>query len=87
MEIEYTPQAIKDRDYWLKTGNKSVQKKITALILDILKHPCEGIGKPEGLKYKLTGKWSRKINETDRIVYEIKENRILLISRLKGHYK
>jgi len=32
MEIEYTPEAIKDRDYWLKTGNKSVQKKITALM-------------------------------------------------------
>ena len=86
MEIEYTPEAIKDRDYWLKTGNKSVQKKITALIEAILKHPYEGIGKPEGLKYKLSGKWSRKINEVDRLVYEIKEGEILLISRLKGHY-
>ena len=52
----------------------------------ILKHPYEGIGKPERLKYKLSGKWSRKINEVDRLVYEIKEGEILLISRLKGHY-
>ena len=86
MEIEYTPLAQEHLAYWRKSGNKAVQKKITVLIEDIIKHPYEGIGKPEGLKYGLTGKWARRITEEHRLVYEIKEGNVLLISRLKGHY-
>ncbi|MBC7440269.1 MAG: Txe/YoeB family addiction module toxin [Flavobacterium sp.] len=86
MEIEYTPLAKEHREYWKKSGNLAVQKKISALIEDIIKHPYEGIGKVEELKYELTGKWSRRITQEHRIVYEIKEDNVLLISRLKGHY-
>ncbi|WP_158730185.1 MULTISPECIES: Txe/YoeB family addiction module toxin [unclassified Flavobacterium] len=86
MEIEYTPLAKEHREYWKKSGNLAVQKKISALIEDIIKHPYEGVGKVEELKYELTGKWSRRITQEHRIVYEIKEDNVLLISRLKGHY-
>ena len=86
MEIEYTPVAKEHREYWKKSGNLAVQKKISALIEDIIKHPYEGVGKVEELKYELTGKWSRRITQEHRIVYEIKEDNVLLISRLKGHY-
>ncbi len=50
MEIKYTPQAQDDIKFWKKSGNKAIQKKITSLIEDILKHPYSGIGKPEPLK-------------------------------------
>ncbi len=64
--------------------------KITALINDIQLHPFEGIGKPEPLKHQLAGKWSRRINQEHRIVYEITDHNtieILDILSLKGHYE
>lgn len=72
MEIVYSSQAIKDLEFWKKSGNKSVQKKINELISDILKHPFEGIGKPEALKRQLSGRWSRRINSEHRLIYEIR---------------
>jgi toxin YoeB len=87
MEIKYTPLAEEHLEYWKKSGNKQVQKKISALIEDILKHPFEGIGKPHGLKHGLMGLWARSITDEHRLVYEvIEEDNVLLISRLKGHY-
>jgi toxin YoeB len=52
----------------------------------MLLHPFSGIGKPEALKHKLSGKWSRRINDEHRIIYEVIENDIFIYS-LKGHYK
>lgn len=86
MEIGYTDEALEDIAYWKKSGDKSVQKKITSLISAIVENPTEGIGKPEQLKHNLTGSWSRRINQEHRIVYEIKENTIEIQS-LRGHYK
>jgi len=64
--------------------------KISALIEDIQLHPFEGIGKPEALKYELSGKWSRRINQEHRIIYRVTEEdtiEILDILSLKGHYE
>jgi toxin YoeB len=55
------------------------------LIDDIERHPFEGIGKPKPLKYGLVGCWSRRIDEGNRIVYEIVGNRIEIL-RCRGHY-
>ena len=85
MEIEYTLQAKEDLDYWKKSGNASILKKIRKLIEAIMQRPFEGIGKPEALKYNLTGCWSRRINKEHRIVYEVFDNKIIVHS-LKGHY-
>ena len=71
MEIVYSIQAIEDINYWKRSGNKAVQEKISALINDIVKHPYTGIGKPEALKYQLSGSWSRRITITDRLVYSV----------------
>lgn len=90
MEIIYSSRAIKDLDFWNKSGNKQIQKKIFELIADIIKSPFEGIGKPEALKHELSGKWSRRINNEHRLVYEILpsgELSILSILSLKSHYK
>jgi toxin YoeB len=89
MEVIYSPKAIEDLNYWKKTGNKTIQKKITSLIEAIQEDPYKGIGKPEPLKYNLSGAWSRRINHEHRLVYEINERSeliILDILSLKGHY-
>lgn len=89
MEVIYTPQAVWDLDFWKRSGNKSVQKKIQQLILAIIESPFEGIGKPEPLKYELSGSWSRWINREHRIIYEVynKDTLVILeIQSLRGHY-
>ena len=90
MEVIYSDKAQKDREFWIKSGNKAVMNKITALIEDIQLHPYEGIGKPEPLKHQLSGKWSRRINHEHRIIYKVTEENtieILDILSLKGHYE
>lgn len=90
MEIRYTPDALKDLEFWKKSGNKIIQKRIVLLIEDIRKHPFSGIGKPEALKYELAGKWSRRINSEHRIIYQVINKNIidiLEILSLKGHYE
>lgn len=85
MEIILLPDAENDLNFWIKSGNKPVLKKITQLIEDIMNTPYEGVGKPEQLKYKLKGCWSRRINKEHRLIYEIDADKILVHS-LKGHY-
>jgi len=85
MEIVYSPQAVEDLKYWKKAGDIAIQKRISLLLEDMLKHPFEGIGKPEPLKYQLTGKWSRRINIEHRLVYRVVGTEIW-IETLRGHY-
>ena len=85
MEIVFLPEAEQDLNYWVKTGNKTILKKITHLIEAIANNPYEGIGKPEPLKYRLTGCWSRRINQEHRIIYEVAANKLLVYS-VRGHY-
>lgn len=85
MEIIYTDKAIDDISYWKKSGNISVQKKITNLLKSIEETPFDGIGKPEPLKHELKGFWSRRINKEHRLVYKFKVNMITIYS-LRGHY-
>lgn len=89
MEVIYSPKALKDIKFWKDSGNKGIQNKISVLIEDIKKHPFNGIGKPELLKYKLAGVWSRRISHEDRLLYVINtENEIetVEILSIKGHY-
>jgi len=85
MEIILLPIAEKHLDFWKKTGKKKVLKKISELIKATLETPYDGIGKPEALKYQLTGKWSRRIDKENRFVYAITDNTLYIYS-LKGHY-
>lgn len=85
----FTPQAAEDLQYWKKSGNKIVQKKIEKLLIAIQENPFTGIGKPEPLKYNLSGAWSRRITQEHRLVYEVNDRNeiiILTILSLKGHY-
>lgn len=85
MEIELTKKAQLDLVYWKKSGNKIIQRKISELLEDLQVHPFEGVGKPEALKYSLSGSWSRRISLEHRMVYEVIDE-IIYIQSLRGHY-
>ncbi len=86
MEIIFSPDAQKDLNFWRKSGNTGVQNKITALLKSIIETPFAGIVKPEPLKHNYSGYWSRRINREHRMIYEVAENLITILS-LKGHYE
>lgn len=70
-----------------KSGNKSSIKKLEQIFLELTDHPYTGTGQPEALKYDLSGFWSRRINQKDRLIYKVEENivTVLVISAV-GHY-
>ena len=84
MKIVFDEHAWADYLYWQKTDRKIVQR-VNTLIKDICRTPFEGVGKPEPLKYALSGYWSRRIDDTHRIVYTI-EGDELRIAQLRYHY-
>jgi toxin YoeB len=87
MEIVYSLKALEDIAYWKKSGNIAVQKRITALLNDIVAHPYTGLGKPEALKYQLSGFWSRRITAGHRLVYRVNtDNNTIEIETARGHY-
>lgn len=63
-----------------------MQNKISKLLTNIAQNPYTGIGKPEALKYSLTGLWSRRINAEHRLIYEVIDENIFIHS-LRGHYE
>lgn len=81
----FTDEAWKDYLYWFESDRK-ILKKINDLIKEIDRTPFEGRGKPEALKYSLSGYWSRRIDHEHRIVYQIEENQITFIS-FRFHYQ
>jgi len=84
MVITFSKNAWEDYSSWL-TEDKSLLKKINDLIKEIQRTPYEGRGKPEPLKYDLTGLWSRRIDREHRLVYQFKDN-VVLIYSCKYHY-
>jgi len=85
MEVVYKDKAIDDIKFWKNSGQKIIQNKISRLIEDILQHPETGIGKPEPLKYELSGLWSREIDKGNRLIYEVIGLQLHIIS-MRGHY-
>ncbi len=71
--------------YWQNQDKKTL-KKINALIKDIERNPFEGIGKPEPLKHDLSGWWSRRIDDANRIVYRVRDDKLEIVQR-KTHYE
>ena len=85
--IIFTEQAREDRDFWRTSGNKAVMKKIAVLLEDISAHPYVGIGKPEALKYELSGTWSRRINSEHRIIYRVLDSVVeVQVLAMRYHY-
>lgn len=82
--INWTDDAWEDYLYWQKQDKKTL-KRINALIKDCQRSPFVGIGKPEPLKYQLAGYWSRRIDETNRLVYAFDNDTLTIIS-CRYHY-
>ena len=86
--IVLTEQAKEDYLFWKSSGNKNILNKILRLLDDISSHPYIGIGKPEALKYSLSGYWSRRINSEHRIVYRVLEDVIEIeVMAMRYYYK
>jgi len=85
MDIDFKTEALIDKEYWKNHGTPSIKGKIESLLKSMRKTPFRGIGKPEPLKHGLVGKWSRRINRENRIIYSV-ENNIITVYSLRGHY-
>jgi toxin YoeB len=83
-QLAWTDEAWSDYVYWQGQDRKTL-KRINKLIIDAKRTPFEGIGKPEPLKENLTGFWSRRIDETNRLVYVVTETYLTVIS-CRYHY-
>lgn len=82
--LAWTYASWSDYEYWQGQGKRTL-KRINQLIKDIKRAPFSGIGKPEPLKENLIGFWSRRINETDRLVYIVDDDKITIIA-CRYHY-
>lgn len=80
----FSESAWADYLHW-QTQDKKTLKRINALLKDINRNPFEGIGKPEPLKENLSGFWSRRIDDSNRLVYRVSEAAIEIIS-CRSHY-
>lgn len=85
MKKLWTDRAWEDYEYW-QAQDKKTLKRVNLLIKDIERNGFSGIGKPEPLKGELSGWYSRRIDEKNRIVYRIKDG-MLEISQCRGHYE
>jgi toxin YoeB len=83
--LEVTDKALEDISFHKKAGNKPIIKKLFKLFEELTEHPFSGTGKPEPLKYELAGTWSRRINKEPRLIYEVKDDIVFILS-VKGHY-
>ncbi|MFH1157124.1 MAG: Txe/YoeB family addiction module toxin [Pseudomonadota bacterium] len=83
-KLAWTNEAWKDYIYWQKQDKKTL-KRINKLINDTMGLPFEGIGKPEPLRENLSGFWSRRIDDTNRLIYAVDDDFITVIS-CRYHY-
>ena len=84
MNVSFTQNAWEDYLYWQKMDKKIV-KRINELIKDIKRSPFDGLGKHEPLKYDLAGKWSRRITDEHRLVYQVEGNNLIVFT-CRYHY-
>ena len=86
MEIRLNDDAKRDLQYWQNTRNEQILKRIKQLLESVDETPFSGIGKPELLKHRLSGLWSRRIDRENRLIYEVKQE-VINVYSLKGHYE
>lgn len=86
-ELILMPEAEKHLKEWRKSGQKKTLKKIKDLFEELRQHPTTGTGHVEQLKGNYSGYWSREINKGDRMIYSIKDDKVIVnVVSLKGHY-
>jgi toxin YoeB len=88
MKLLWTDKAWEDYRYW-HNNDPDTLKKINTLIEDIERNPFRGLGKPEALKFALSGWWSRRITQEHRLVYRVSGKpgeQVLEIAQCRYHY-
>jgi len=84
MKYTFVDESWEDYLYW-QMNDRKMMIKINELLKDIARNPFTGIGKPEPLKFKYKGFWSRRINDEHRLIYRYKDDEIL-IAKSRFHY-
>jgi toxin YoeB len=84
MKIIFHPRAWEDYCYW-QQSDRQLLKRVNELIKAIQRQPFEGIGKPEPLRFELSGCWSRRINDEHRLIYRVEGDAIHLLA-CRYHY-
>jgi len=84
MKLVFVDESWEDYLYWQKNDRKMLAK-VNEMLTDISRNPFSGAGKPEALKYKYKGFWSRRIDNEHRLIYQIKGDEIL-IGKCRFHY-
>lgn len=84
MKLIFVDESWEDYLYW-QNNNKRILNKINDLLKDISRRPFDGIGKPEALKYKYKGFWSRRIDGEHRLIYQVRDEEILIV-KCRFHY-
>ena len=87
MKLVFSDQAWEDDQHWVNT-NEKIRDRVNELIKQCKRTPFKGTGKPEPLKGDLTGWWSRRMSQEDRMVYRISgtgDNQSLEIAQLRFH--
>ncbi|HKL31357.1 MAG TPA: Txe/YoeB family addiction module toxin [Tangfeifania sp.] len=84
MKYIFVDESWEDYLYWQK-NDKRILKRINQLLKDIARNPFSGLGKPEPLKYKYKGFWSRRIDNEHLLIYQVKDDEIF-IAKCRFHY-
>jgi toxin YoeB len=82
--IVFDPNGWEDYVYW-QTQDRKTLKRINQLISDSLRDPFAGIGKPEPLKHILSGAWSRRIDDANRLVYYVTDDHIVILQARENY--
>ena len=85
MNLLWDDRAWDEYCAWQQEDRKTL-KRINALLKDIKRSPFQGLGKPEPLRDNLSGWWSRRIDDTNRIVYRALDEKTIAIASCKNHY-
>jgi toxin YoeB len=84
MKLVFDPIALDGLKYWIQKDRKAALK-VLKLIDEIQKDPFKGTGKPEPLKFNLAGCWSRRIDQTHRLIYKVEADTVVILA-CRYHY-
>ncbi len=77
--LEFTQTALSDIEKHKKAGDRAILTKINQLLNELMEHPRTGTGQPKKLKHDLDGLYSRRINRKHRLVYDIRDHKVIVI--------
>lgn len=83
-ELAFDANGWDDYTYW-QTQDRKTLRRINVLIADVLRDPFVGVGKPEPLKHVLSGAWSRRIDDSNRLVYFVSDTHVVIL-QARDHY-